>query len=379
MAEAKSQPIKQQATTKKVSRTPQSFMPRIALKEAVTVANALRDDFAGADATPIDLAQSLGRSPSSSAWQFLTGATVAYGLTTGAYNASTISLTPRGQKLTMPTDEGEDQQALFEAALAPDVPKAFYEKYDRNKFPSEVIAKNVLAQLGVPRDRVDEALKIIVDNAKLVGILKEVSGNTYVQLRRTANTNIGSVPEQENEEDAEDTNADEADQADTASSPNVPPQDTPSAPPVHQKPKPIFIAHGKDKKPLEQLKVILDQFKIPYRVAVDEPHAGRPISEKVRSLMNECGSAIVVFTSSGESTDPEKGTVANLNVVFELGAASVLYGDKIIIFKEKDLSLPSDFSDLGHISFDKDSLDAKALDLLKELISMGFVQVLPAA
>lgn len=378
MAEAKPQQNAQQSSNKKISRTPQSFMPRIALKEVVAVANALRDDFAGADATPIDLAQSLGRSPSSSAWQFLTGAAVAYGLTTGAYNASTISLTPRGQKLTMPTDEGEDMAALFEAALAPDVPKAFYEKYDRNKFPSEVIAKNVLAQLGVPRDRVDEALKIIVDNANLVGILKEVSGNQYIQLRRAAGpaTSAASDPLEENK--SNDADEDEVTETDTPLSDETPPPNTPPTSPA-QKPKPIFIAHGKDQKPLEQLKAILDQFKIPYRVAVDEPHAGRPISEKVRSLMNECGSAIVIFTAGGEPADPEKGAVANLNVVFELGAASVLYGDKIIIFKEKNLALPSDFSDLGHISFEKDSLDAKALDLLKELISMGFVQVLPAA
>ena len=371
MTEIKPEQTTQQSVNKKISRTPQSFMPRVALKEAVTLANALRDDFAGADATPIDLAQSLGRSPSSSAWQFLTGAAVAYGLTTGAYNAATISLTPRGQKLTMPTDEGADGQALFEAALTPDAPKAFYEKYDRNKFPSEIIAKNVLAQLGVPRDRVDEALKIIIDNANQVGILKEVRGNQYIQLRGMSGMN-SAIAATESQDDNIDT--DELNEADTLSTnAKSAPLDTP------QRPKPIFIAHGKDKKPLEQLKVILDQFKIPYRVAVDEPHAGRPISDKVRSLMNECGSAIVIFTSSGEPADPEKGAVANLNVVFELGAASVLYGDKIIIFKEKDLELPSDFSDLGHISFNKDNLDAKALDLLKELISMGFVQVLPAA
>jgi predicted nucleotide-binding protein len=374
MADTKQRPAEQQAANKKINRTPQAFMPRTGLKDVVLLTSALRDDFAGADATPIDLAQSVGRSPSSSTWQFLTGAAVAYGLTTGAYNANTISLTTRGQKLTMPTEEGEDKGALLEAALTPEVPKAFYEKYDRNKFPSETIAKNVLAQLGVPRERVEEALKIIVDNAKLVGILKEVSGNLYVQLRSSGTANAGSIsnPAAEEEPVEEVFNDTEVDDNTSAAQK----QDEPPIP-VSQKPKPIFIAHGKDKKPLEQLKVILDQFKIPYRVDVDEPHAGRPISEKVRSLMNECGSAIVIFTSSGESTDPEKGTVANLNVVFELGAASVLYGDKIILFKERDLTLPSDFSDLGHIAFDKESLDAKAFDLIKELISMGW-QFTPA-
>ena len=44
----------------------------------------------------------------------------------------------------------------------------------------------------------------------------------------------------------------------------------------------IFIAHGKNKTPLEQLKQILEQFKIPYRIATEEPNLGRPIGSKVR-------------------------------------------------------------------------------------------------
>jgi predicted nucleotide-binding protein len=358
------------ANNKKFNRTPQTFMPRISLKEAVALANALRDDFAGKDATPIDLAQSLNRSPSSSSWQFLTGAAVAYGLTTGAYNSAQISLTALGEKLTMPTEEGDDAEALLQAALSPEAPKSFYEKYNRNKFPSEIIAKNVLNQLGVPRDRVDEALKIIKDNADFVGIISEVSGNQYVQLRPgIKNTTKDDTSIEDDSQKSEDDQIKSEDVADNRAVDEV----------LSTKPKPIFIAHGKDKKPLDQLKAILDQFKIPYRVAIDEAHAGRPISEKVRNLMNECGSAIVIFSSSGEPSDVDAGPIANLNVVFELGAASVLYGDKVIIFKEKDLVLPSDFSDLGHISFEPSNLDAKALDLLKELISMGFVQVTPAA
>jgi hypothetical protein len=45
--------------------------------------------------------------------------------------------------------------------------------------------------------------------------------------------------------------------------------------------------------------------------------------------------------------------------------------------KETDVSLASDFSDLGYISFDKDMLKAKAMDLIKELIGFGFLKVTP--
>ena len=39
-------------------------------------------------------------------------------------------------------------------------------------------------------------------------------------------------------------------------------------------PKKVFIAHGKNRVPLEQLKKALDQFKVQYAVAVDEPNKG---------------------------------------------------------------------------------------------------------
>src|SRR5437870_8136992 len=62
----------------------------------------------------------------------------------------------------------------------------------------------------------------------------------------------------------------------------------------------IFVAHGKNKKPLEQLKKILDQFKIPYRVAVEEANLGRPISGKVRDIMKSCNCAILIFSADEE-------------------------------------------------------------------------------
>jgi hypothetical protein len=43
--------------------------------------------------------------------------------------------------------------------------------------------------------------------------------------------------------------------------------------------------------------------------------------------------------------------------------------------KETDVQFPSNFRELGHISFEKDRLDSKAMDILKELIGFGIVKV----
>ena len=141
--------------------------------------------------------------------------------------------------------------------------------------------------------------------------------------------------------------------------------------------KSIFIGHGKNKKPLEQLKKILDQFQIPYKVAIDEPNLGRPISAKVKSTMSDCNCAILIFTADEAFATPNGETVwrPSENVIHELGATSYLYGSRIVILKEESVNLPSNFSDLGYISFSKDQLQAQSMDVLKELIGFGIVKV----
>jgi predicted nucleotide-binding protein len=139
----------------------------------------------------------------------------------------------------------------------------------------------------------------------------------------------------------------------------------------------IFVAHGKNKKSLEQLKQILDQFKIPYKVATEEPNLGRPIGAKVREVMEACNCAILIFTADEEFRDVDGKEIwrPSENVIFELGAAGYLYGNRIVIMKEDGVTFPANFRDLGHISFSKDSLQAKAMDVLKELIGFGIVRV----
>lgn len=155
----------------------------------------------------------------------------------------------------------------------------------------------------------------------------------------------------------------------------APPRLPPAGPPALG--QAIFIAHGKNKKPLEQLKQIFDQFRIPYRVAVEEPNLGRPISGKVRDIMKSCNCAILIFSADEEFKD-KKGNIIwrpSENVVYELGATAFLYDNRIVIMKEEGVTFPTNFRDIGYISFGKDQLDAKALDIIKEMIGFGIVRV----
>lgn len=139
----------------------------------------------------------------------------------------------------------------------------------------------------------------------------------------------------------------------------------------------IFLAHGKNKAPLEQLKKILGQFNIPFKVAIDEPNLGRPISSKVRETMQQCNCAILLFTADEKLIDKNNDEIwrPSENVVYELGACSYLYGDRVVIIKEDKVLFPSNFRDIGYISFSDGGMDAKAMEILKELIGFGIVKV----
>ncbi|MCH8344265.1 MAG: nucleotide-binding protein [Planctomycetes bacterium] len=139
----------------------------------------------------------------------------------------------------------------------------------------------------------------------------------------------------------------------------------------------IFIAHGRQRKALDDLKQILSQFSVPFKVAVDEPHLGRPISEKVKATMKACNCAILIFTADEEFTNADGETVwrPSENVVYELGACSYLYGKRVVVLKEDRVQFPSNFSDLGYITFSDGELSAKSMDVIKELIGFEILKV----
>ena len=108
-------------------------------------------------------------------------------------------------------------------------------------------------------------------------------------------------------------------------------------------------------------------FGFHHKVTTGEANLGRPIPQKVKDTMLQCGSAILIFTCDEKFQD-EQGNVIwrpSENVVHELGAASFAYEDRIVIFKEKGLHFPANFQSLGYIEFEVDSIDAKATDLLR--------------
>ena len=374
---AKPKPSTTAAPSPKQAKVSQTELPAVSLATALRVAEGLQDQFAGRDAAPHDVALAIDVSPTSSAWRMLSGAAIAYGLTSGAYNAQNIALTELGKRIVAPTEEGDDDQAKVEASLKPRVLRDFFAKYDRGKFPRDDIARNVLAQIGVPAERLNRALDTIKENGEFTGVIRDTKTGPFVAIARSSSTQRAAPYPALDEDDFSTEEELDSEFALPSDARRQHGRNTPETPLENVGPKQIFVAHGKNHKPLEDLKKVLDQFKIPYKVAVDEPNVGRPISRKVAQLMRECSAGIFIFTGDEKFTNSSGEDIyrPSENVVYELGAASVLWESKIIILKEKDVNFPSDFKDLGYIEFAKDSLANHALDLLKELVGFEFVRV----
>jgi predicted nucleotide-binding protein len=345
----------------------QSDFPRVTLQEAQKVATGLSENFGNdGSAPPPDVALAIGISPTSSVWTFLTGASIAYGLTEGGYNADRIKLTSLGRKLVEPQKEGEDVAARREAILKPRILREFFDKYRRAKFPSDVIAINVLKSLSIPSDRAQEALQIVKANGKYAGIIRDTPTGPFVSLDSPgvpAPTTTQVVQEESMDEDGaeEDLLPPIAPTAPTSilTNPNAA---------EGAKANRVFITHGKKKGMVEQLKDLLEYGKFEPVVSVERESTAIPVPEKVFEDMRSCSAGVIHVANEGkwiDSSGNEQPKI-NDNVLIEIGAAMALYGKKVILLVERGLALPSNLQGLYRCDFEGDKLDYEStMKLLK--------------
>jgi predicted nucleotide-binding protein len=355
----------------------QEDIPQFTLENSIKIAQALYDNFGNKGASPHQVAISLDISPTSSSWKHLTGSSVAYGLTNGGAQANEISLTALGKRIVAPEDDGDDDSAKIVACLKPRIIKEFYDRYDRNKFPKDVIAKNVIATLGVPKDKVDDVYNTILANGKYVGIIQETKTGPFVFVEKsklnipTNGSGLGSNNAENDEDDNDEIPDALAHKLDLKKSfqPKPGPED------LNQKAK-VFISHGKNKKIVEQLKEILTFGQFEVVVSIEKEATAIPVPEKVFSDMRDCNAAVIHVESELELMDKEGNVhlTINENVLIEIGAAIALYGKKFVLLCESSLKLPSNLQGLYRCNYDGKELTYEAtMKLLKAF--NGFRQI----
>ena len=349
----------------------QADFPQSTLQQAQRIASALVDNFAGDSGSPPDVALSLGISPTSSGWQTLTGASIAYGLSDGGINASVIKLTSLGRRLVAPEAEGEDVVARREAILKPRILREFFEKYRRAKLPNDTIAANVLKSLGLPGDRTASAIEIIKANGSYAGIIRETPTGPFINLdspgvpRPTATSDLVAGSNASQLEDIPSSGAEGLPNTGFA----APQPAAPAAIPVFDaKANRVFITHGKQRAIVGQIKELLTFGSFEPVVSVERESTAIPVPEKVFEDMRSCGAGVLHVGAEGKYLDKDgnEHTKLNDNVLIEIGAAMALYGKRMILLVEKGVALPSNLQGLYRCEFEGDKLDYEStMKLLK--------------
>jgi len=140
----------------------------------------------------------------------------------------------------------------------------------------------------------------------------------------------------------------------------------------------IFVSHSGDVKLLEELKQILDDWRVPY-VSLDDTMAiGMPIAETISEEMRSCSGAIIVIPRGWQEADPgaeSRSVMGSAETAYLLGAASLLYGRKIVILRDSESAFELGLSELEVIEFDNDGIRAVKLDLLDRMLVTQMVAV----
>ena len=329
--------------------------PVHSLEETIPIASSIQEKNAGLPFDRVLLAKALNTTPASSGFTMKLNSSTKYGLTSGGYNDDRIALTPRGESIVAADGQQGRQAALLEATLQPDQFRRFYEMLDGKRLPEDTSSRNILERdLGVHSDLTEECLETIKANGLYVGILGEVGGSLYVSAGgahaadRPRQTGVSST---------------------TSNHPEVPRQTD------HDTCR-IFIGHAGNSDVVGYLKTILDSFGIAYRAIECDFDVNRPVANEVSVEMRGCTAGVLVFASpSDDAWSGRREEKRRQKLLYQLGAASALYGDRVVLLREDspdDGTLDPGFQTL---EFSPDRLPEIGLPLITELHRMGVIEV----
>jgi len=376
-------PNKQAAAASEKTRSYRTYLsqediPAYDLDEALLVAKALLQEYGGHPAAPLDVAAAMDLTPTSGKFRMLCGSAIAYGLTSGGYNAGQISPTDLARKIIEPQEEGAELAGKREAVMKPRILREFLSKYSGSPLPREDIGLNVLKSLNVPADRVQQVWDMVVRSADSVGFLQTIKDRRYVNLGgvkppdQVAPSDLGEVadesPQDRIKEQVKIVHEPEptalAQEARRAAVPN------------EARLRRVFITHGKNTAFIDPIKELLGFGELIPVVSIHKESVAQPVPDKVMNDMRGCGAAIIHVDGELKLLDAEakEHTVINSNVLIEIGAAMALYGRRFILLVREGVKLPSNLQGLYEVRYQGDALDgAVTIRLLKAINEMKAV------
>ena len=339
----------------------QADVPSCNIEDALRVTNTIQENYGGKPVTPIQLALAMEIAPTSGGFRMLCGASIAYGLTEGGYNATTIKLLPLAQRIVRPLKEGDDLAAKREALLTPRVISEFLKKYNGAPIPKQNIGQNVLSDMGVPLDKTEKVFNLIVDSAESLGLISDIRGKKYVDLK---GADILQFPKEPS------STTDDLPQADTPEPQVGLTVNKSLGTTENDRRRRIFITHGKDTSFIDPIKKLLIFGELDPVISVEQQSVSEPVPDKVMKEMRSCGGAIIHVNAEQKLFDKnmKEQIVLNPNVLIEIGAAMALYGRRFILLVKNGITLPSNLQGLFEVRYDGDTLNGETTIKLLEAI-----------
>lgn len=349
----------------KSARLLQTDVPAVSLDSALRIPRAIFEHYAGGPATPLQVAAALEMSPASSAFRVVCGASIAYGLTDGGYNAQEISLLSLGKRIVAPLQEGDDVTARREAVMKPRVPRELLTKYSGSPLPKQNIALNVLQDMGVPKEKAEPVYSLIVDGAQRVGFLRDIKGKQYVDIMGGNGSSHGPGDEVKEAPAIMDGEVDEQPSRAFAVA------EMPLREPSPQRARRVFITHGSNKSFLDPIKKLLEFGEMTPVISVEKVSVSKPVPDKVMEDMRSCSAAIIHVDAEETVIDKDgkERIILNENVLMEIGAAMALYGRRFILLVRDGVRLPSNLQGLYEVRYKGDALDGEATIKLLQAIN----------
>lgn len=367
----------------KVAEKTRSYMsqediPAYDLNEALLVAKALFQEYGGHASTPLDVAAAMDLTPTSAKFRMLCGASIAYGLTSGGYNAAHITPTELAKQIIEPQEEGADLSGKREAVMKPRILREFLSKYSGSPLPREDIGINVLKGMNVPADRTKQVWDMVIRSADSVGFLQTIKERKYVNLGGIKPPEQPSTSSDQDESSAS-PEAQIKELVKTVHEPEpaaVAQESKRSGTQNHSRLRRVFITHGKNTSFIEPIKELLGFGELIPVVSIQKESVAQPLPDKVMNDMRGCGAAIIHVDGEKKLLDPDakEHTVINSNVLIEIGAAMALYGRRFILLVRDGVKLPSNLQGLYEVRYQGDALDGSVtIRLLKAINEMKAV------
>lgn len=334
------------------------------LEEALSVATAIQEINRGEPFDRLLLAGALGTTPASSSYTNRLNASLRYGLTEGGYASQKISLTALGRSITAPTGGPERREALVQAALKPELFLNFYRSLDGKRMPPDQYAKNTLQrESDVHPDLTNECLAIIKQNGLFVGILGEIGGAQYVSLsgaHAPAELPMPGVAVTETLE---------------AAGPSADPMGASGSSVTVARPAKLLIAHAGDPGVVEAIRRTFDSFGIDYASIESADAVQHPPDRATSEALRLCDAAVLVLAIPEGLPGGSRIEAGNKeSTIFMLGAVA-LYGDRVVLLREKGLERLPQEATLRTLQFRRENLDELSLRLLQELHRMDVIQI----